>query len=105
MSVVEVLPPVRESITVAADQEQAFRVFAGSLSAWWPKEYSISPVGMADFVVEPRTGGRWYEVGTDGGECDTGHVTVYEPPDRLVLEWHRKSTWQHDPDPPHANDL
>jgi uncharacterized protein YndB with AHSA1/START domain len=105
MSVVEVLPPVRESITVAAGQAQAFQVFAEELGAWWPTEYSIGEVDMANFIVEPRTGGRWYEVGVDGTECETGHVTAYEPPDRLVLAWHLNGDWQYDPDPAHASEV
>src|SRR5262249_13190328 len=43
--------------------------------------------------------GRWYEVGVDGTECDTGRVTAYEPPDRLVLAWHLDGDWRDDPDP------
>jgi uncharacterized protein YndB with AHSA1/START domain len=96
---------VRKSITVAATQERAFRVFTEQFGTWWPKEYSIGKVDMADFVVEPQTGGRWYEVGVDGTECDTGRVTAYEPPDRLVLAWHLDGSWQYDPDPAHASEV
>ena len=32
---------------------------------------------MADFVLEPRVGGRWYEVGVDGKQCQTGSVTAF----------------------------
>jgi uncharacterized protein YndB with AHSA1/START domain len=105
MTVVQVLPPVRESITVAAAPELAFRVFAEQFGVWWPKEYSISSTGMADFVVEPQPGGRWYEVGTDGAECATGSVTAYEPPLRLVLAWHLDGNWHYDPDPSHASEV
>ena len=40
---------------------------------------------MADFIVEPKVGGRWYELGVGGKQCDTGRVTAFEPPARLVL--------------------
>ncbi|MGH3341423.1 MAG: SRPBCC domain-containing protein [Carbonactinosporaceae bacterium] len=60
---------------------------------------------MADFIMEPRAGGRWYEVGVDGTECDTGRVTAYEPPDRFTLAWHLDGTWQYDPDPAHASEV
>jgi hypothetical protein len=26
--------------------------------SWWPKEYSIGEADMADFVLEPKVGGR-----------------------------------------------
>jgi len=102
---VEVKDAVRQSITVAAGQERAFRVFTEEFGAWWPRDYSIGKVEMADFVVEPKAGGRWYEVGVDGTECDTGRVTAYEPPRRLVLAWHLNGSWQFDPDPDHASEV
>jgi uncharacterized protein YndB with AHSA1/START domain len=60
---------------------------------------------MADFVVEPEVGRRWYEVGADGVECDTGRVLVYEPPERVVFAWHLNGEWQFDPDPDHASEV
>jgi uncharacterized protein YndB with AHSA1/START domain len=97
--------PVVRTITVAASQERAFKVFTEQFGSWWPKEYSIGDADMADFVLEPKVGGRWYEVGVDGKECDTGRVTAYEPPDRVVVAWHLDGTWQYDPDPEHASEL
>jgi uncharacterized protein YndB with AHSA1/START domain len=102
---VETLPAVRESITVSADQALAFQVFADQVGSWWPREYSIGESDMADFVFEPRSGGRWYEVGVDGSECETGRVLAYEPPDRLVLAWHLTADWRYDPDPAHASEV
>lgn len=101
----EALPAVRQSITVAASQSLAFEVFTRRLGEWWPREYSIGATEMADFVIQPRNGGRWYEVGVDGAECDTGRVTAYEPPDRLVLAWHLDGRWAFDPDPDHASEV
>jgi uncharacterized protein YndB with AHSA1/START domain len=97
--------PVRSSITVAVPRERAFEVFTSQFGAWWPREYSIGASELADFIVEPRAGGRWYEVGVDGTECDTGRVIAFDPPDRLVLAWHLDGTWQYDPDPAHASEV
>jgi uncharacterized protein YndB with AHSA1/START domain len=96
---------VRRTITVAASQERAFEVFTAQFGSWWPREYSIGEADMADFVLEPKVGGRWYEVGVDGKECDTGRVTAFEPPDRLTLAWHLDGNWQYDPDPAHASEV
>ncbi|SRR6266508_4812330 len=96
---------VRKTITVEASQHHAFEVFTTGLGAWWPKEYSIGEADMADFVLEPKAGGRWYEVGVDGKECDTGRVLAFEPPDRLVVAWHLNENWQYDADPAHASEF
>jgi uncharacterized protein YndB with AHSA1/START domain len=96
---------VRRTITVAASQLRAFEVFTAQLGSWWPKEFHIGEADMADFVLEPKVGGRWYELGVDGKECDTGRVTAFEPPDRLTLAWHLNAHWQYDPDPAHASEV
>lgn len=101
----EIAEAVRRTITVAATQERAFRVFAEQFGTWWPKKYSIGAAEQADFIVEPKVGGRWYEVGVDGTECDTGRVTAYEPFDRLALAWHLDGSWKYDPDPGHASEV
>lgn len=102
---VEMQEAVRKTVTVAATPQRAFQVFTEQFGTWWPKDYSIGKAEMADFVVEPKAGGRWYEIGMDGTECDTGRVTAYEPPDRLVLAWHLDGNWQYDPDPAHASEV
>jgi uncharacterized protein YndB with AHSA1/START domain len=96
---------VRRAVTVAAPQQRAFEVFTAQLGRWWPKDYHIGAAEMADFVLEPKAGGRWYEVGVDGTECATGRVTAFEPPDRLALAWHLDGDWRYDPDPAHASEV
>jgi hypothetical protein len=96
---------VRRTITVAASQQRAFEVFTAQFGSWWPKEYRIGAAEMADFVLEPRVGGRWYEVGVDGTECQTGWVTAFEPPARVTLAWHLNERWQYDPDSAHASEV
>jgi uncharacterized protein YndB with AHSA1/START domain len=97
--------PVLRTITVATSQERAFKVFTERFGSWWPKEYSIGEADMADFVLEPRVDGRWYEVGVDGKECDTGRVTAFEPPARVALAWQLNEAFQYDPDPAHASEV
>ena len=96
---------VRRQITVSGSQERAFEVFTARLGSWWPRAYSIGQSPMADFIIEPKVGGRWYEVGEDGNQCDTGSVIAFEPPARLMLAWHLNGQWQFDPDPAHASEV
>lgn len=97
--------PVTKTITVAAPQERAFRVFTEKLGTWWPKDYSIGEADMADFILEPKAGGRWYEVGVDGVEYEVGRVLAYEPPRRVVIAWHLNHEFIFDPDPQHASEV
>jgi len=90
--------PVRKSITVPASPERAFEVFTARFGAWWPRSHHIGASALASAVIEPRAGGRWYEVGEDGAECDWGDVLAWEPPSRLLLAWRIGADWKHHPD-------
>jgi len=79
--------PVRKSILVNTTQAHAFDVFAKRFDAWWPRDHHIGKSAMKEAVIEPREGGRWFEKGEDGSECEWGRVLAWEPPNRLVLSW------------------
>ena len=49
-------------------------------------------------VIEPRAGGRWYEIGEDGTEMEWGKVLAWDAPDRVVLAWQLNAEWTYDPD-------
>ena len=105
MSSASTIPAIRGTITVGVPVDQAFRVFTDSLNTWWPAQYHIGRAVMADAILEPREGGRWYERGVDGSECDWGRVLAWEPPHRLVVTWQINGRWQYDPDPEHASEI
>jgi uncharacterized protein YndB with AHSA1/START domain len=90
--------PVRKSIRVAAAPNRAFHVFTEGMSRWWLKSHSINRSPIKDIVMEPRTGGRWFERGEDGSECEWGKVLAWEPPARLRLAWQIMQSWSFDPD-------
>ena len=89
---------IRRSVTVAAAPERAFDVFTRRLDSWWPRSHHIGAADMAEAVLEPRAGGRWYERSVDGAECDWGEVLVWSPPERLVLAWRIGGDWKHHPE-------
>ena len=99
------LTPVARSVTVAAPVDRAFRVFTNSFPSWWPSDYHIGQAEYAEAIIEPREGGRWYERGVDGSECDWGRVLAWEPPHRLVVTWQINGQWQYDPDPARASEI
>lgn len=96
---------VTKTVTVRAGRERAFTVFTEKFFTWWPKGHHIGEADLADAIIEPRTGGRWYERGVDGSECDWGEVLAWEPPGRLVLSWHLQSDFDYDPDPAKASEI
>lgn len=105
MSTASTIPPISGKVTVGVPVEQAFRVFTGSFDTWWPHGYHIGQAAVAEVILEPQVGGRWYERGVDGSECDWGRVLAWEPPHRLVFTWQINGRWQYDPDPDHASEI
>jgi uncharacterized protein YndB with AHSA1/START domain len=89
--------PVRKSVRVGAPPDRAFQVFTAGVGRWWPKSHHIGASDLDAVVIEPKAGGRWYERGIDGAECDVGKVLVWEPPARLVLCWQLTADWKFDP--------
>jgi len=77
---------------VRVPPEDAFRIFTEEIDGWWRagRRYRI---GRDRSVVhlEPKLGGRLFERfrSASGAETvvETGRVTSWEPPARLVLEW------------------
>jgi uncharacterized protein YndB with AHSA1/START domain len=90
---------VRHELVVRAPVERCFDVFTDGLGSWWPLQpYAIGQSPAKTCAMEPRVGGRWYEVGEDGTECTWGHVKVWDPPHQVVLGWEIDAQWQPDPD-------
>ncbi|MGH3778886.1 MAG: SRPBCC family protein [Pseudonocardiaceae bacterium] len=105
MSTTAPIPPITGTVTLGVSAEQAFQVFTGSFDIWWPHEYHIGNADVAEVILESHEGGRWYERGVDGTECEWGRVLVWEPPHRLVFTWQISGAWEFDPDPAHASEI
>jgi uncharacterized protein YndB with AHSA1/START domain len=90
--------PVRKSITIKADAARAFEVFTGRIERWWPRSHSIASTPRKELVLEPKVGGRWFEIGEDGSQCEWGKVLAWEPPARVLLAWQINGDWKYDPE-------
>jgi hypothetical protein len=90
--------PIRRSVRVRASQQKAFDVFTAGMGGWWLKSHSLVGSPQKDVVIEPRVGGRWYEIGEDGSEMDWGKVAEWAAPERIVLAWQLNAEWTYDPD-------
>jgi uncharacterized protein YndB with AHSA1/START domain len=88
---------VRKSITVNAPIARAFDVFTTRFDTWWPRSHHIGAIEMAEAVLDPRAGGRWYERGVDGSECEWGEVLAFDPPTHVALSWRIDATFKSDP--------
>ena len=89
---------VVRSVSVPLSQAQTFKLFTTRMTDFWPKEYSIGSAEIAEVVIEPCSGGRWFERGIDGSECLWGRVASWDPPREVVLLWQIGADWQYDPD-------
>lgn len=85
-------PAVERAIDVRCSADHAFTVFTDRIADWWPLATHSLGAGMADHdavscVLEPRVGGRLYEVLDDGRELAWGAVVAWEPGAFVALDW------------------
>jgi uncharacterized protein YndB with AHSA1/START domain len=79
---------IRKTVLVDFTPEEAFDLFTARIASWWPvRNHSYGGESVTDVVIEPRVGGRVFEV-TPAGEQDWATVLAWEPPARLLLDWH-----------------
>ena len=96
---------VRTDIVVDVPAERAFKAFTEQFDRIKPREHNLLAVDIAESVFEPRVGGRVYDRGTDGSECQWGRVLAYEPPVRIVFSWDIDPRWQIEADPAKASEV
>jgi uncharacterized protein YndB with AHSA1/START domain len=96
---------VNTSIVVDAPVALAFTVFTEDMASWWPADHHVLQAPLASMVFEPRVGGRVYDVGEDGSECQWARVLVHEPPHRVVFSWNVSPQWQIEPDPARTSEV
>src|SRR3954454_14443698 len=85
---------IRHDVVVNVPVERAFAVFTEDFGRFKPREHNMLAVDIAETVFEPRAGGRLYDRGVDGSECQWARVLAYEPPDRVLISWDINPRWQ-----------
>ena len=87
---------MRKSVVVNAPIDHVFAVFTEGQNTWWPRDHHIGGTKSFTAVMEPRVGGRWFERGDDGSECNWGRVLAWDPPRRVVVSWDIGADWKYD---------
>jgi uncharacterized protein YndB with AHSA1/START domain len=82
------LEPLNLEFEVDCEPAHAFDVWTARTSLWWPKSHTVSTESGLEVVFEPRVGGRIFERTNSGTEHDWGRILAWEPPGRIVYEWH-----------------
>ena len=96
---------VQSEVVVDAPIERAFAVFTEGIGSWFPSDYNLLAVDIAERVFEPRVGGEVYDRGVDGSECHWGRVLAYDPPNRVVFSWYIDPQWQIERDPEKTSEV
>lgn len=96
---------VQASVVVNAPADRAFKLFTEQFDRIKPREHNMLGVDIAESVFEPRVGGRVFDRGADGSECQWGRVLAYEPPARILFTWDISPTWQIETDPDRSSEV
>lgn len=89
--------PIFQTVEVKAAPAEAFEIFTARMGEWWPKGRTPGANPHVALIIEPHTGGRWFERDADGHDTPWGTVLAWEPPRRLVLGWQLDPTFTYDP--------
>lgn len=77
---------ITHSVTLPLDQAAAFALFTDRISEWWPPErrHTQDPSSRITLAKDAP----FAERAADGTEALLGRVTLWEPPDRIRLDFY-----------------
>lgn len=96
---------VKRTLHVEVPIEKAFQVFTERMGKWWPESHHVGGTPFKDILIDPKKGGRWYEINAEGVECIWGTVIAWEPPKKVVLSWHLQPDWTFNADIAKASEV
>jgi uncharacterized protein YndB with AHSA1/START domain len=95
----------RTEIVVDVPIERAFTFFTQDFGKFKPPEHNMLGVEIAETVFETHAGGRIFDRGIDGSECQWARVLAYEPPTRVLFSWDISPHWQIETDPEKTSEV
>jgi hypothetical protein len=84
---------IRKSAFLVCAPARAFVLFTERASEWWPETLRHTDDPYSEITM--LANGRFCERGTDGREVELGRVMVWEPPQRLILDFYPGTDAQH----------
>jgi len=83
------IDPVVKRVTVPGTASEVFALFTEGIAEWWPfSTHSVAGDDAIDARIDPRPGGRMYEVTKTGQQHDWASVLLWEQDRRMVLDWY-----------------
>jgi uncharacterized protein YndB with AHSA1/START domain len=81
------------ALRVAATPARAFEAFTAEIGRWWRPNplFAFTPRSPGVLAFEGGEGGRLTETLDDGKVFEIGRVSVWDPPQRLVVSWRQAS--------------
>ena len=84
---------IEKSVLLPCGRARAFALFTEEAGAWWPPDRRHT--GDPTSRIAMLESGRFYEEARDGHVVELGRVRVWEPPDRLVLDFYPGTDAEH----------
>lgn len=76
---------IRKSVVLACPPGRAFALFTEQAGQWWPESRRHTQDPHSEISLLPS--GRFWERARDGREVELGRVRLWQPPDRLQLDF------------------
>lgn len=77
---------IQKSILLRCPPEEAFHLFTGRISEWWPTDHRLTKDSSSELFLERS--GRFWERSSDGREMELGRVLAWDAPSRLALDFY-----------------
>jgi uncharacterized protein YndB with AHSA1/START domain len=77
---------IRKSILLRCPPDEAFELFTGRISEWWPATHRPTKDPASELFIEPA--GRFFERARDGREIELGRVVLWQAPRRIELDFY-----------------